>query len=140
MMPTDFDALQASIQATSGPRLAEQRACEAFLNALYHALRHASGPGLPLNNVSIEPAEDRTVRLRPLPQGSWHAAWFRLGLCEVYVRVQRQAGQFVGEYGQQGRFRQSGISEDDLLALARSLMRALAQELGDSGASRTVTN
>ena len=137
---TDFDALQAAVQRYAHERQAEQRACEAFLNALYHALRSASGPGLPLNNVSMEPVPDPETRLRPPPPGSWHAAWMRLGLCEVLVRVRRDAGAFVGEYGQGGTFRLMGVGENELLALARRLLRDLtATYAGETGAHLTNT-
>ncbi|SMB91115.1 hypothetical protein [Deinococcus hopiensis] len=123
---TDFDALQAAIERYAHERQAEQRACEAFLNALYHALRSASGPGLPLNNVAMEPVADSQTRLRPPPPGSWHAVWLRLGLCEVLVRVRRDAGAFVGEYGQSSAFRLTSVGENDLLVLARRLLRDVA--------------
>jgi len=125
---TDFDLLQAAVRATAELRQGEVRACEAFLNALYHAFRHANGPGLPLNNVSLEWAEDPVNRMRPVPLGGWHAAWFRLGLCEVYVRLRRDGGRFVGEYGPRASFSQDGVSEDDLLVLARRILRELVAE------------
>ncbi|GAA5511458.1 hypothetical protein Dcar01_00168 [Deinococcus carri] len=123
---SDFDALQAAIRRHADERQAEQRACEAFLNALYHALRTSSGPGLPLNNVTLDPTPDPDSRLRPPPPGGWHAAWLRLGLCEVLVRVRREGGAFVGEYGQSGTFHLPHVSEDDLIALARRLLRDVA--------------
>ncbi|WP_161882043.1 hypothetical protein [Deinococcus alpinitundrae] len=122
---TEFDALQHAVERSASKRQAETRACEAFLTALYHALRHASGPGLPLNNVTTEVATDPVVTLRPPPLGAWHAAWFRLGLCEVRVRVRRDGADFVGEYGPQGQFRLHLVSEADLLALGRQMMRHL---------------
>ena len=122
---TDFDALQHAIERSVARRQAETRACEAFLTALYHALRHASGPGLPLNNVTTEAAPDPVQSLRPAPLGAWHAAWFRLGLCEVRVRVRRDGADFVGEYGPQGQFRLHLVGEADLLALGRQVMRSL---------------
>lgn len=123
---SDFDALQAAIGRHAHERQAEQRACEAFLNALYHALRSASGPGLPLNNVAMEAVPDPGTRLRPPPPGSWHAAWLRLGLCEVLVRVRRDGGSFTGEYGQGGTFSLGSVTENDLIALARRLLRDVA--------------
>lgn len=120
---SEFDELQAVIRRHADARQAEQRACEAFLNALYHALRTASGPGLPLNNVTLEFRPDPDLRLRPAPTGSAHAAWLRLGLCEVLVRVRRSDGAFVGDYGSGGTFRLDSTTEDDLLALARTLLR-----------------
>ncbi|WP_425147381.1 hypothetical protein [Deinococcus sp.] len=127
-MTTDFDALQVAVQVSTEARQAEARVCEAFLNALYQAFRHSGGPGLPLNNVSLDWAEDAANRVRPVPLGGWHAAWVRLGLCEVYVRVRRDAGRFVGEYGPHGRFSQEGIGESDLLGLARTILRDLVRE------------
>ena len=62
---SDFDALQRAIEVSASARQAEARACEACLTALYHALRHASGPGLPLNNVSMELLPDPQQRLGP---------------------------------------------------------------------------
>ncbi|WP_216319661.1 hypothetical protein [Deinococcus aestuarii] len=122
----DFDALQAVIRRAADARQAEQRACEAFLNALYHALRTASGPGLPLNNVTLDFTPDPHNRLRPVPPGGWHAAWLRLGLCEVLVRVRREGGAFVVEYAGRGAFHLTGTTEDDLIALARRLLRDVA--------------
>lgn len=127
---SDFDTLQAVIRRHAGERQAEQRACEAFLNALYHALRTASGPGLPLNNVSLELIPDPDARLRPPPLGAWHAAWLRLGLCEVLVRVRCADGAFVGEYGQGGSFCLTSVNEDDLILLARRLLRDVAATYG----------
>ncbi|MDB5044895.1 MAG: hypothetical protein JWQ08_945 [Deinococcus sp.] len=123
---SDFDALQAAIRRHAEARQTEQRACEAFINALYHALRTASGPGLPLNNVTLDFTPDPANRLRPAPPGGWVAAWLRLGLCEVLVRVRRTEGMFQGEYGSDGTFRLERISEDDLIALARQLLRDVA--------------
>ncbi|EYB68685.1 hypothetical protein DEIPH_ctg017orf0011 [Deinococcus phoenicis] len=122
---SDFDALQAVIRRHARERQAEGRACEAFLNALYHALRTASGPGRPLNNVILDPTPDPLCRLRPPPPGGWYAAWLRLGLCEVLVRVRRVDGAFVGEYGPGGAFHLTHVTEDDLTALARRLLREL---------------
>ncbi|ANE43889.1 hypothetical protein [Deinococcus puniceus] len=135
---SDFDALQAAIRRHAEARQAEQRACEAFINALYHALRTASGPGLPLNNVTLDFTPDPANRLRPAPPGGWVAAWLRLGLCEVLVRVRRTDGVFQGEYGSDGVFRLSAISEDDLIALARRVLRDVAatytsQNSGNAG-------
>lgn len=123
---SDFDALQAALRRSAGERQAEGRACEAFLNALYHALRTASGPGLPLNNVTLDLVPDPAARLRPPPPGGWHAAWLRLGLCEVLVRVRRDTGAFVGEYGQTVTFHLREVTEDDLTLLARRLLRDVA--------------
>lgn len=137
-MSTDFDQLQAAVRAAVELRQSESRACEAFLNALYHAFRHANGPGLPLNNVSLELAEDPSNRMRPVPLGGWHAAWFRLGVCEVYIRVRRESGRFVGEYGPRASFSQEGVSEDEFLGLARQMLRELTEvqegKAGDRGA------
>ena len=127
-MPTDFDLLQAAVRAGAERRQGEVRACEAFLNALYHAFRHANGPGLPLNNVSLDLTDDPENRMRPVPLGGWHAAWVRLGVCEVYVRVRRDSGRFVGEYGPRASFAQEGTGEEDLLVLARQILRELVAE------------
>jgi hypothetical protein len=138
---SDFDALQAVIRRRAGERQAEGRACEALLNALYHALRTASGPGLPLNNVILDLVPDAGSRLRPPPPGGWYAAWLRLGLCEVLVRVRREEGAFVGEYGQGGTFRLSDTGEDALIALARRLLRDVAATYaGDADRSGTALN
>ena len=123
---TDFDALQRAIEVSASARQSETQTCETFLTALYQALRHASGPGQPLNNVAIEPLSDPATRLRPPPPGSWSAAWFRLGLCEVLIRVRRDGQDYVGEYGPYGQFRLHVVSENDLLALGRELTRSLA--------------
>ncbi len=136
----DFDTLQAVIRRFAGERQAEERTCEAFLSALYHALRSASGPGLPLNNVTLDLTPDPEGRLRPPPPGSWHAAWLRLGLCEVLIRVRRDQNAFVGEYGQGGTFRLTGVREDDLTALARRLLRDVAANYaGEDPAERRET-
>lgn len=122
---TDFDALQRAIQASLTSRQAEAQACEACLTALYHALRRANGPGLPLNNVMMEPASDPFQRVRPTPLGSWHAAWFRLGLCELRVQVRREGQDFVGEYGPRGQFRLHMVGEAEMLVLGREVLSQL---------------
>ena len=139
-MPSDFDRLQAAVRAAVDLRESEERACESFLNALYHAFRHANGPGLPLNNVLLELAADPENRMRPVPLGGWHAAWFRLGLCEVYIRVRREAGRFVGEYGSRASFSQDGLGEQDFLALSRQILRDLAAEQEGKTGVRGVVN
>lgn len=123
---SEFDELQAVIRQHAERRQTEERACEAFLQALYHALRTASGPGLPLNNVTLDFIEDSANRLRPTPSGGFHAAWLRLGLCEVLLRVRRVEGGFQGEYGEGGVFRLETTSEDDLIRLARRVLRDVA--------------
>ncbi|WP_309572414.1 hypothetical protein [Deinococcus sp.] len=137
---SEFDELQGVIQRHAERRQAEARACETFLQALYHALRSASGPGLPLNNVTLDVIADPINRLRPTPTGGFHAAWLRLGLCEVLVRVRRLDGAFQGEYGEGGVFRLDSTGEDDLLRLARRLLRDVAAtyagEHWDSALSR----
>ncbi|TSA83061.1 hypothetical protein FNU79_13175 [Deinococcus detaillensis] len=122
---TDFDALQRAIGASLSSRQAEARACEACLTALYQALRHANGPGLPLNNVMMEPASDLFRSIKPAPLGSWHAAWFRLGLCELRVQVRREGSDFVGEYGPSGHFRIHLLSEMEMLGLGREVLSQL---------------
>lgn len=127
---SSFDELQAVIRRGAEARQADQRACEAFLNLLYHALRAANGPGLPLNNVSMDPVADPLEQLRPVPMGSWRAAWFRLGLCEVLVRVRRVDGQFRGEYGLGEGFRVDDLTEDSVLRLARQLLSDVIRTYG----------
>ncbi|AWN22919.1 hypothetical protein DKM44_06500 [Deinococcus irradiatisoli] len=127
---SDFDALQRAVEASAAQRQAEVQACEAFLTALYHVLRRASGPGLPLNNVTMEFAADTSQSLRPALLGGWHAAWFRLGLCEVRVQVRREGNELVGEYGPQGQFRLQVVDEAHLLALGREVLRGLAALYG----------
>lgn len=136
---TDFDTLQNAIALTAQQRQAEAVACEHFLSALYLALRHANGAGQPLNNVRMEPATE-LVRLRPLPLGSWHAVWFRLGLCEVLLRVRREGGDFVGEYAEGQSFRLAGVSEQAMQGLARQLLRALAGLYQSDYQTRQMTN
>lgn len=133
---SDFDALQAAIRRHAGERQAEQRACEAVLNALYHALRTASGPGLPLNNVHLDLIPDPDARLRPPPLGAWYGAWLRLGLCEVRVRVRCVGGALRGEYGQGGTFCLTSVNEDDLIVLARRLLRDVAATYAGEDAVR----
>ncbi len=137
---SDFDALQRAIEVSAAARQAEARTCEACLTALYHALRHASGPGLPLNNVSMELLPDPQQRLRPAPLGGWYAAWFRLGLCEVLVRVRRDTQELVGEYGPGGHFRLLLVSEAEVLGLAREVMRSLASGYGADARSGSLKN
>ncbi|WP_370657337.1 hypothetical protein [Deinococcus sp. KNUC1210] len=127
-MMSDFDALQEAVRRSAEARQAELQFCEAFIQALYQSFRHANGPGLPLNNVSLDWADDAANRVRPVPLGGWHAAWIRLGLCEVYVRVRLDAGRFVGEYGPHGQFSQEYTGEDDLLILARTILRDLVRQ------------
>ena len=124
---SDFDALQRAVQASAQARWAEAQQCEALLTALYQALRQASGPGLPLNNVAMELCPDPFQRLRPAPLGSYHAAWLRLGLCEVQVRVRREGPDFVGDYGQDTPFRLSRHADTEMLILARDLLRTLTR-------------
>lgn len=136
---TDFDALQQAIAATAQQRQAEASACEGFLSALYFALRRANGVGQPLNNVAMESATEN-VRLRPLPLGSWHAVWFRLGLCEVYLQVRREGSDFVGEYAQSQSFRVHLSSENDVQALAVQLLRSLKSLYQAEYQARQMTN
>jgi hypothetical protein len=127
---SDFDALQAVIRRHAEARQADQQACEAFLNALYRSLRRASGPGLPLNNVSLDPVADPAQGLRPVPVGAYHAAWFRLGLCEVLVRVRRDGRHFRGEYAGGLSFELHSHDEDALTVLARRMLRDIGQVYG----------
>ncbi len=133
---SEFDELQAAIRRYAHERQAEEQACQAFINALYHALRAASGPGLPLNNVTLDFTNDPANRLRPVPPGGCHAAWLRLGLCEVLVRVRRVGGAFQGEYGEGGTFRLEEIGEDELIALARRVIRDVADTYAGVGRER----
>ncbi|WP_420596776.1 hypothetical protein [Deinococcus sp.] len=128
---SDFDALQRAVEASAHARRSETRQCETLLTALYQALRQASGPGLPLNNVAMEPLHDPAQRLRPMPLGSFHAAWFRLGLCEVLVRVRRDGSGYLGEYGLNAQFRLAVGSDAETQALARELLRTLTQLYAD---------
>ena len=137
---SSFDELQAVIRRGAQARQADQQACEGFLNLLYHALRAANGPGLPLNNVSMDPVPDPQEALRPAPLGSWHAAWFRLGLCEVRVRVRRADGAFRGEYGQGEGFRVDDLTEDSVLRLARQLLRDVIKMYGGAQEDGTHLN
>ncbi len=137
---SDFDVLQRAVEASALQRQAEARACESFLTALYHALRHASGPGLPLNNVTMEPVPDPAQNLRPPRLGGWHAAWFRLGLCEVRVQVRREGSELVGEYGPYGQFRLTVVDEDHLLALGREILRTLSALYGMEESVRRLKN
>lgn len=138
---SEFDALQATIARNAATRQADANACEALLNALYHALRSAGGPGLPLNNVTMEIVPDPGQRLKPAPVGDFHAAWFRLGLCEVLVRVRRQGHEFHGEYGYSGVFAMTEITVDSLVALARRVLRDIADVYaGESGPTESRLN
>lgn len=138
---SEFDELQAVMRRHADARQAEQRACETFLSALYHALRTASGPGLPLNNVTLDYTPDPANRLRPTPAGGFHAAWLRLGLCEVLVRVRRVDGAFQGEFAEAGVFRLEIVDEHRLLALARQILREVtATYAGDDTPSLTALN
>lgn len=137
---SDFDALQAVLARQAAERQADAAACEGLLGALYQAFRRGDGPGQPLHNVSLEPVPDPWQKLRPPPVGEYHAAWFRLGLCEVLVRVRRQHGEFHGEYALRGRFAlsESEISEERIIALARLILSELVTEYsgvsaGDAG-------
>ena len=124
---SDFDALQAAIVRHASTRQADTTACENLLHALYHAFRTASGPGQPLNNVNMEMVADPQVGLRPVPVGEFHAAWFRLGLCEVLVRVRRLGGEFHGEYAISGTFALTDPSDEAVLGLARRMLRDIAE-------------
>lgn len=137
---TDFDALQRAVQASAAMRQAEAQSCEGLLTALYQAFRHASGPGLPLNNVSMEAVAVSDQSLRPLPLGSWYAATFRLGLCEVRVQVRRDGADFVGEYGGSGQFRLHWFTESEMLALGRHILRRLAEIYDADAQPRRLNN
>ncbi len=135
---SDFDALQAIIRRHAEARQADQQACETFLNALYRALRRASGPGLPLNNVSLDPVPDPAQGLRPVPVGAYHAAWFRLGLCEVLVRVRRDGGHFRGEYAGGCAFEVQDPDENALTVLARRMLRDIGRFYGGPESGSTL--
>ena len=64
-----------------------------------------------------DPAEVLSVQEVPDPQP---------GPGEVLVRVRREGGAFVGEYGQGLSFRVEDMGEDALIALARRMLRDLA--------------
>lgn len=120
-----FDQLQVVIRRHAAERQAEQQACESVLGGLYQALRSASGPGLPLNNVMLDLLPDPAARLRPSPAGAFHAGWLRLGVCEVLVRVRWTGEAFHGEFGPQGTFHLTSVSDDALKVLARQVLREL---------------
>lgn len=120
-----FDELQAVIRQHAADRQAEQQACEAVLTGLYQALRTASGPGMPLNNVMLDMVQDPEVRLRPLPLGAFHAGWLRLGVCEVLMRIRWTGAAFHGEFGSSGTFQLTSVSEEALAVLARQVLREL---------------
>ncbi|MFC6592532.1 hypothetical protein ACFP81_11355 [Deinococcus lacus] len=122
----DFERLQTALKRQSEQRQAEQQNCEGLLNALYHALRYAAGPGLPFNNVRIELLTDKDPVLRPLPLGSWHAARIRLGLADVRVQVRRGPAGYLGEFGRGGHFRLEHITEESVTAVARQILRDVA--------------
>lgn len=127
-MNNNFDALQNIVRCCAESRQADERACERFLNMLYQTLRHAGGPGMPLQNVSMDIIPDPMQRLRPAPAGSFHAAWLRLGACEVLVRVRRQGGQqFEGEYGEWGRFEVIGLHHETMMALVNRMVRDIGR-------------
>lgn len=123
---SDFEALQLALHRLAARRRAEQQACEALLNGLYHALRASGGRGRPLNNVSMEVIPDPLRRMQPVPEGEFHAAWFRLGLCEVLVRVRLSGAEFHGEFGTSGVFSVTDLNDDTLAALARQVLRDVA--------------
>lgn len=120
---SDFDDLQFTLHRIAEQRRTEQELCEGLLNGLYHALRTAGGRGQPLNNVSMDIVPDPQRRLVPVPLGEFHAAWFRLGLCEVLVRVRLNGEEFHGEFGTDGVFRATDLDEETMTALARLMLR-----------------
>lgn len=122
---SDFDDLQLTLHRTAEQRRTEQELCERLLNGLYHALRTAGGRGQPLNNVSMDIVPDPLRRLVPVPLGEFHAAWFRLGLCEVLVRVRLHGEEFHGEFGTSGVFRVTDLDTDSVAVLARQLLREI---------------
>lgn len=125
---SDFDDLQAALHFHAGARRDDQQTCENLLHALYHALRHEGGPGRPLNNVSMDMVPDPMQRLRPVPLGEFYAAWYRLGLCEVLVRVRFSGDEFHGDYGPSGVFSVGDLSTDAIKALACQILRDLAAQ------------
>lgn len=120
---SDFDDLQFTLHRISEQRRTEQELCEGLLNGLYRALRTAGGRGQPLNNVSMDIVPDPWRRLVPVPLGEFHAAWFRLGLCEVLVRLRLHGEEFHGEFGNNGVFRVTDLDDDSMDALARQVLR-----------------
>lgn len=123
---SDFDALQQALHRLAEQHRTEQELCEALLNGLYHALRKAGGRGQPLNNVSVEMIPDPLRRLQPVPTGEFHAAWFRIGLCEVLVRVRMHGDGFHGEFGVNGLFQVTDLDNSTMTALARQVLRDVA--------------
>lgn len=123
---TDFDDLQLVLHRMAARRRAEQEACEALLNGLYHALRTSGGRGTPLHNVSMEIIPDPLRRMQPIPEGEFHTAWFRLGLCEVLLRVRLVDTEFHGEFGTNGVFSVNELTDETLTALARQVLRDVA--------------
>lgn len=123
----DFDALQRAIRNSTEDRLVYQRQCETFLNALYHAMRGIHGRGQPLANVSLELVTDPGNRVKPIPVGGVYAAWLRVGLFDVYIRLRHDGLSYVGEYAQAGRFTLTSPTPEALLALARQIVRDGAQ-------------
>ena len=96
---------------------------------------------MPLNNVTTgAAARSGQQRLGPRRWAAWYAAWFRLGLCEVRVRVRRDAPSFVGEYGPRGQFRLHLVSEAEVLGLGREVMRSLASGYGADARSGSLKN
>lgn len=120
---SDFQALQDTLQRHATQRRAEQELCEGLLGGLYRAFRRAGGEGQPLNNVSMELLPDPERRLQPVPAGEFYAAWFRLGLCEVMIRVRRYGDELHGEFGKGGTFRVTALDDASLNALARQILR-----------------
>lgn len=121
----DYEALQTAITAHAHARQEEQRSCETFLNALYQAFRATKDRGQPYNNIKFDLVRDPRNWVRPAPLGSWHAAWFRVGVCEVMVSVRREGEGFCGEYGRGGFFVVASPSTDALLDLAQQIMHHL---------------
>lgn len=123
---SEFDDLQEALRHHADLRRADQQSCENLFNLIYHALRGNGGPSRPPNNVTMDIIPDPMQRLRPVPAGEFYAAWYRLGLCEVLVRVRRTDGEFHGEYGPGGVFRLGEVTESSIRELAAQILRDTA--------------
>lgn len=129
---SDFDTLQNALTKTAEARQSEAHDCDAFLHNLYQTLRRASGPGMPLHNVGMETVIDPQQKLKPPPLGAFHAAWFRLGICEVLVRVRREQGVYYGLFGDFSHFTVKLADSETMQTLSRQFLRDLAQAYNPS--------
>lgn len=123
----DFEALRNALFHTAEARQAEALDCDAFLQHLYQTLRHANGPGMPLHNVGMEMVVDPQQKLKPPPLGAFHAAWFRLDICEVLIRIRREKGIYYGEFGDFSKFQVELADSETMQALSKQLINDLVQ-------------